>query len=282
MEKLSGASKGTRRFEAEHGAQLVLRRGDHSRIRNDDQHVLLHVGEHLVHGEVRDQDARIVLAGELVGRAVHHTDDLQLVAVHRDAFVNRVFVGQQLLLQVFADHHYRHMMLVLEIAEEAAEFHGRAARGVRLFRSAELDIVDVVPLVAGAVYAARREQKRADVRHRRTPLGNRARILVGQRLAPALLAGGLPHGGGFGHDHGLRAEALKQAGNRAVEAGDDRPDADHGAGPDDDAEHGQKGAHLVLAGGSQRQLDAVADGCHRHFSTLNASIGSSRAARCAG
>ena len=61
------------------------------------------------------------------------------------------------------------------------------------------------------------------------------------------------------------------------------PDADHRAGADDHAEHGEEGAHLVLADGGEGQADAVhMSGRQCHFSTLSASMGSSWAARCAG
>ena len=35
------------------------------------------------------------------------------------------------------------------------------------------------------------------------------------------------------------------------------PDADDGAGADDHAEHGEEGAHLVLAGGGERQAHSA-------------------------
>ena len=174
---------------------------------------------------------------------------------------DRVLVRQQLLLQVLADHHHRHMMLVFEIAEEAAKFHGGAARGIRLFRSAELDIVDVVALVAGAVDTARREQERADVRDRRTALGDRACILVGQRLAPALLTRGLPHGGRFSS----RSRCSDRSSGAAPVIAPSRPamiDPTPMTAPVPmiTPSTRQERPHLVLARGGQRQVDPVIDG----------------------
>ena len=53
----------------------------------------------------------------------------------------------------------------------------------------------------------------------------------------------------------LGPKLRKMFGDAGVETGDDGADADHGAGADDDAEHGQETAQLMLADGGQRQAD---------------------------
>ena len=107
-------------------------------------------------------------------------------------------------------------------------------------------------------------------------------LFESERLAPALLARGIAHGGGLGDDDGIWTETAQQAGDGAVQARDDGADADHRAGPDNHAEDGEEGSQLVGAHRVECQPDTGEQGSKTHFSALNASIGSSLAARCAG
>ena len=77
------------------------------------------------------------------------------------------------------------------------------------------------------------------------------------------------------------------AGDGAIQAGDDGADADDGPGADDHAQNGKERAHFVLAHGGERQPDRGGEFnresfARRHRSTLRASIGSSLEACCAG
>ena len=51
----------------------------------------------------------------------------------------------------------------------------------------------------------------------------------------------------LGDEHGVRPHALDLPGDRGVEAADQAGDADHHGDADDDAEHGERRAHLVGA-----------------------------------
>ena len=87
---------------------------------------------------------------------------------------------------------------------------------------------------------------------------NRHRILIGDGLALQLFgsaaAGAGPHAH-LEHHRGIGAEAANQPGHRAVEAGENRSDADDGADADNHAQHGQKGPNLVFAQRRERQAD---------------------------
>ena len=99
---------------------LVLGGDDHAGIGDDDQHVLLHVGEHLAHGEVGEQHAGIVLAGQGSGGAVHDADDLERVAIHVDPLADGVLIGEQSFFDILADDDDGHVMGALGVGEEAA------------------------------------------------------------------------------------------------------------------------------------------------------------------
>ena len=199
------------------------------------------------------QDPRIVLAGQRCRRPVHHPHHLKFVAIHLDPLADRIFIGHQLFLHVRADHHNRHVVEALLIGEEAAGLHGGAARGIALFRAAHLNVVQIVALVLGGMQAARGKQIRANMLHSRTALRDGSGIIQRERLAAPLFASGIAHRGGLGDDHRIRPETAQEVGDRAIQARDDRADADHGAGADDHAEHGQERPHLVRAYRVQRQ-----------------------------
>ena len=61
-------------LHAQHGAHFVDRRGKLSFPGLHDQHVFLRRGKQLVHGEIRKQNAAVVLAGKGRGGTLHHAD----------------------------------------------------------------------------------------------------------------------------------------------------------------------------------------------------------------
>ena len=193
------------------------------------------------------QNARVVLTGQRCRRPVHHADHFQFVTVHLDPLADRVRVGQQLSLHVLADHHDRHVVVILLVGEEAADLHGGTAGGVALLGAAHLNVVKIVALVLRGMQATRGKQVWADVLDGGTAFGDGSRVLQRERLAAAFFAGGIAHRSRLGDDHRIRPEAAQQAGDGAIQARDDRAHADHGAGADDHAEHRQERPHLVRA-----------------------------------
>ena len=81
---------------------------------------------------------------------------------------------------------------------------------------------------------------------------------------------------------GVGAEAATDAGDRAIEAGEDGADANDRAGADDDAEHREERAQLVLANGVERQPMPAESSVDASFFRPQRFDGSSLAARCAG
>src|SRR5580693_10394552 len=100
-------------------------------------------------------------------------------------------------------------MQVFLIGEKAAVLHSGPAVGVARFCTGELNIVNVVALVARAVNAIWGKEIGAHMLHRGTALFDGARIVERQRLAAALVASGRAHGGGLRDDHGIRSEAAE-------------------------------------------------------------------------
>ena len=83
-------------------------------------------------------------------------------------------------------------------------------------------------------------------------------VFVGERLAIALLRRAAAEAGTHAHlehDGRVGPHAADDAGDRAVEAGENRADADDGSGADDHAQHGEERADFVFAQGRERQPD---------------------------
>ena len=106
-----------------------------------------------------------------------------------------------------------------------------------------------------------REQVRADGLDGWTALRDGQRVLIGDRLALELLRRcGVCSRWDILKTIAVLVPKLRMtSGDRAVEAGENGADADDGAGADDDAEHGEERAHLVLAHGGEREADGGAE-----------------------
>jgi hypothetical protein len=110
--------------------------------------VLAGAGEHLAHGEVRDQSAIIIAAGKRGGRTLHDTDDLELLALNLNPLSDGIEVGKPGGLDGLSHHDHGEVMTVLDIGKEAPKLHLDAAERVALLGSADLDAEDFVPFVA--------------------------------------------------------------------------------------------------------------------------------------
>ena len=148
---MSGFPMRNAALDAQHGAHLIFGLRDLPRLGNHHQHVLARAGKQLPHGEVRDQDAQVLLARHGGGRPLHHADHLQLAAVHINHLADRILGGKKGFLQVGADYGNGQVMAVVRIAYKAAGPHHRASRGVRLLRAAHFEPVDVVSFIARVI-----------------------------------------------------------------------------------------------------------------------------------
>ena len=79
-----------------------------------------------------------------------------------------------------------------------------------------------------------------------------------------------------------RADDFQGVDDLLPESRDDRGHGHHRGDADHDAEDRQRGAHFVRAQLIEGDAPPFADRMERHYSCRSASIGSSRAARCAG
>jgi hypothetical protein len=84
------------------------------------------------------------------------------------------------------------------------------------------------------------------------------------------------------HKNQVWTDRADRRAQRLVEAANHRGHADDRGDADDDAEDGERRAQLVAAHGVERHDDDFGQEAGSHYSFLNASIGSSRAARDAG
>jgi hypothetical protein len=116
-------------------------------------------------------------------------------------------IGHDLLLDISADYDDRHMMQILLFGKEAASLHRGPAGGVAFFGAAKLDPIKIVAFVLGGVDPVRRKQKRAYMFYGGGVFRDGPRVLQAERFTLALFPGSVPHGGGFGHDDGVRAKA---------------------------------------------------------------------------
>src|SRR5216684_520055 len=178
------------------------------------------------------------------------------------------------------------MMTAFVISEKTAEFHDGAARGVGLFSATQVNAVDVIPFVAGAVNMMPvRKKVWAYVPHRRAALGNGAAVFICQWFAAHLFRRQVACSHAdfeFEYDERSGTEASKNICNGAIETCQDRAYTDDCAGANDHAEHGQECSQLVAPDSVERHADAGKKSCAGHFSARRASMGSRRAARCAG
>ncbi len=254
-------------------------------------------GIHLAHRKIGQHGALVLLSGKTLRGTFHDPDNLEEAAIDFDPFSGRIDGREQALVQVLADGHHRHPAIVLGIGEEASVQHLDAARGIAFFGAAHLYLVHFFSLVPGFDQVIEAGEKiSAGVLDRGAALLDGVRILERQRLTPPFLGRyvATEAAGELEDDHVVGAERLDDFGDRPVEAGDDGPDTDDGSGSDHHAENGQEGPQLGFADAGQRHLDAGnqrdgfgADALRRcgsvnGHSYLNASIGSSIAARRAG
>ena len=236
MKKLSGAESGTWRSWRKTARHFIDRFRELAVLGEHDQHVLLRRREQLVHGEVREHDAAVVLARKRRGRALHHADHLQLGAGYADGFPEWLLLSEQGLVDVFANDGDRHVMLIFGFREEAA-FQHFGLPAIRVARSRAIHlrpevVVAFVADAAGEVAHASHATREQVARYVRSTAGHRSAIaiglFVGQRLAIAFFRRcgrrNRAHAH-LEHDRGIGSHAADHAGDRAVEAGQNRADA---------------------------------------------------------
>ena len=152
------------------------------------------------------------------------------------------------------------------------DIHLAVAVGVSLFNAEQVHIVHVVPHGAGVDHIPRGKEHGGDVLHAGAAFAYVDGVLVAEVLPRALLRREVAHSEAdreLEHDDGVGAEAAEHVGDRGVEPVEDRGHADNRAGADNDAEHGQEGAHLVRADGLQGEQDTVREGESSHCLTLH-------------
>ena len=149
MKKLSGVVSGTWRSWRSTTRSSSIAAASLPVLGLHDQHILLGRREQLVHGEVRQQNAIVVLAGNRRRRALHDADHLDLGSRDSDVLCRSRLPAEQRLVDIVADHGHRHAMLILGVGEEAAGLHlDLAAAGIRFVGAADLGSQIVIAFVA--------------------------------------------------------------------------------------------------------------------------------------
>ncbi len=299
--KVVGLAVGHVSTAPQHAANLVLCFRHAARVSDGANHVFVVPRYVLMIGAIRDHHGfvRGLILDELALARFKNADDFVRDAVDLDGFPERVHIWVQRLGDIRADDGDIGTMHVFRVAEEPADFRP----GIENFlvgrkRPVVINPGDLLAEItgrdrpgAGTFICPSWIETGGDSAHCGTQLPDGLGVFQGERFARAFIRTKSP-----GVDAGIEAENEEGFGAVVGQVSvhvsiDTNKDRDHGKNSrdaDDHAENGEKGAHLILAQGSERHLSVLADvHAHRnmhgsHTSWRKASMGCRAAARRAG